>query len=301
MKQLNFDNSQLMNLDYSLRKRIHLTNSLGTYLKTSVVFCNTLRNDGLFVCRIPEIDDDKHVLLSALDESIICKGFDYNLGTHQYPGVIYPDGYKYITQILHEPLPTIDYAMGAVELTKQVVLAKDENILLFKYTLREGFAQTTLRLLPYFAFRSINALNKANPDIKPIALKVPNGLKIKLYDDYPYLFLQASCDLQIKPYSNWFYNMEYREDDASGTAYTEDLLAPSYFEIELHESQSLILAVSLFEINPAILDAFFTQEATRTTKTEARNPHSANRMFSSNKSIVYPKQHKPAYQTAMMY
>lgn len=47
---------------------------------------------------IPEIDDENHVLLSSLDETVIQHGAEFNLGLHKFEGNNWsPKGHKNIS------------------------------------------------------------------------------------------------------------------------------------------------------------------------------------------------------------
>ena len=79
MSYLKFDKTLLTNLEQSLDIEYLRTNKSGAYSSTSVTGCNTRKYHGLLVIPIPELDDDNHVLLSSLDETVIQHGAEFNL------------------------------------------------------------------------------------------------------------------------------------------------------------------------------------------------------------------------------
>ncbi|MDP4291297.1 MAG: glycogen debranching enzyme N-terminal domain-containing protein, partial [Bacteroidota bacterium] len=98
MEYIKFDKSQLVNLEYSLRKEFLRSNQTGAYISSTIINCNTRKYHGLLVTPQPGIDNDNHVLLSSVDETIIQHDLDFNLGIHKYQGDIYnPKGHKYIS------------------------------------------------------------------------------------------------------------------------------------------------------------------------------------------------------------
>ena len=54
----------------SLPREILRTNKSGAYHCTSIVDCNTRKYHGLLVIPVPNLDDENHVLLSSLDETV---------------------------------------------------------------------------------------------------------------------------------------------------------------------------------------------------------------------------------------
>ena len=77
MAYLHFDKIQMTNLQESLNKEFLITNHSGAYCSSTLVGCNTRKYHGLFVVPISEMDDENHVLLSSLDETIIQHGAEF--------------------------------------------------------------------------------------------------------------------------------------------------------------------------------------------------------------------------------
>ena len=51
----------------------------------------------MLICPMDNLDGERHVLLSTLDETIIQHGSEFNLGIHKYSGDNYfPKGHKYV-------------------------------------------------------------------------------------------------------------------------------------------------------------------------------------------------------------
>ena len=64
MNYIQFDNSKLPNLEYSLFKEIVRTNRAGAYMSTSILGCNTRKYHGLLVVPVEKFGKEKYVLLS---------------------------------------------------------------------------------------------------------------------------------------------------------------------------------------------------------------------------------------------
>src|SRR5674476_1400754 len=106
MSYLKFDKSQLVNLEFSLQREIIRSNGAGSYISTTLSGCNTRKYHGLLICPLDELDGEKHVLLSSLDETVIQHGCSFNLGIHKYEGDHYePRGHKYICDFEVDNIP----------------------------------------------------------------------------------------------------------------------------------------------------------------------------------------------------
>ena len=142
----------MTNLQESLPKEILRTNRSGAYSCSSVVDCNTRKYHGLLVVPVPEIDDENHVLLSSLDETVVQHGAEFNLGLHRYLGGSYsPNGHKYIREFEWDKVPTTIYRVGGVILKKERVFQHFANRILIRYELGYDYSED-LYVPGYFEF-----------------------------------------------------------------------------------------------------------------------------------------------------
>ena len=261
MSYLNFDKSRLVNLEYSLSREVLRSNRAGSYISTTISGCNTRKYHGLLICPVDELDGDKHVLLSSLDETIIQHGAEFNLGIHKYEGDYYkPKGHKYIREYEVDQVPKTTFRIGGVVFTKERILIQNEQQVLIRYTLVEANSPTILRVKPFLAFRSIHSLSKANLYANTKYKKVPSGIKMKLYEGYPFLNMQFSKAVEFIPVPDWYNNMEYLKEKNRGYDYREDLYVPGYFELPIKKGESVVFSASTFEAKPNVLKAKFTRE-----------------------------------------
>ncbi len=263
MSVLNFDKNSLGNLEYSLQREMLSTNRTGGYMSTTIVCCNTRKYHGLMVCPIKENDDKDYVLLSSLDETVLQHGQAFNLALHRYPNIYEPRGHKYIVDFKYTPTPTITYRVGGVLLKKELLWRQhtSHSRLLIRYTLLDAHSKTTLRLRPFLAFRDKHSLSKVNMYANGHSYPIQNGVKCRMYSEFPWLNMQlndASAEFVAAP--DWYYNFEYAQEYARGYDSHEDLLTPGYFEVELTKEHPLIFSASLEEIEAEKLDSAFDKE-----------------------------------------
>ena len=261
MSVLNFDKNSLGNLEYSLQREMLSTDRAGGYMSTTIVCCNTRKYHGLMVCPLPNLNDDRnYVLLSSLDETVVQHDQSFNLAIHRYPGIYEPRGHKYITDFQYTPTPTITYRVGGVVLRKEMLWIHSRPQLMIRYTLLEAHSPTQLRLRPFLAFRDAHTVTSANMFANGHSYPVPNGVKCRLYDQFPWLNMQTNKPCEFVAAPDWYYNFEYQEEARRGYPAHEDLLTPGYFEADIAKGESIVFSCSLEEVDPTLICTMFDTE-----------------------------------------
>lgn len=266
MSYLRFDKTEMIRLEESLQKEILRTNRAGAYHCSTIVGCNTRKYHGLLVIPIPEIDDENHVLLSSLDETVIQHGAEFNMGLHKYKGGSFsPKGHKYIIDFDCEKVPQTVYRVGGVILKKEIVFVHHENRILIRYTLVDAHSETTLRFKPFLAFRSVREYTHENLQANREYHEVDNGIKTCMYTSYPDLYMQFSkhVDFVFKP--DWYRNIEYQKELERGYDFNEDLYVPGYFECHIEKGESIVFSAGTSEVQTSTLLAEFQKEADERT------------------------------------
>ena len=261
MGYIRFEKSLMTNLEETLPKELLRTNRSGAYACSSILDCNTRKYHGLLVLPIPEIDDDNHVLLSALDVSVVQHGAVFNLGVHKYRGNTYsPNGHKYIREFNCDKVPTTLYRVGGVLLKKEVVFQHFEDRILIRYTLEDAHSATTLRFKPFLAFRSVRHYTHENTVASREYHEVENGIKTCMYAGYPDLFMQFSKKNTFVFEPNWYRGVEYPKEQERGYDANEDLYVPGYFEMNIKKGESIVFSASIKEFTTKELCQLFEDE-----------------------------------------
>ena len=261
MGYIRFEKSLMTNLEETLPKELLRTNRSGAYACSSILDCNTRKYHGLLVLPIPEIDDDNHVLLSALDVSVVQHGAVFNLGVHKYRGNTYsPNGHKYIREFNCDKVPTTLYRVGGVLLKKEVVFQHFEDRILIRYTLEDAHSATTLRFKPFLAFRSVRQYTHENAVASREYHEVENGIKTCMYAGYPDLFMQFSKKNTFVFEPNWYRGVEYPKEQERGYDANEDLYVPGYFEMNIKKGESIVFSASIKEFTTKELCQLFEDE-----------------------------------------
>ena len=108
-------------------------NGLGGYASSTLCGSNTRAYHGLLVAAL-QPPKDRWLLLSFLDEEID----GHHLASHQYPGAIYPQGYRYIKEFRQDPFPRICYEVGKARVEKTVFMIRGENTTIVRYRITGG-------------------------------------------------------------------------------------------------------------------------------------------------------------------
>ena len=263
MAFLKFNKSELVNLEYSLKREIIVANKTGAYCNTSIVTCNTRRYHGLLAVPIDKLGGGNFILLSSLDESLVVGGKQFNLGIHCYGDVYEPRGHKYIVDFDADPAPEITYKIGGIVFSKTILMAPDSDQVLIRYRLIEAPEKAVLMLKPFLAFRSVHSLTSQNPEAKTGYKEIANGVSFRLYDDFPDLNMQISSKAQFKSLPYWYNGITYSDEMRRGFNCKEDLFVPGFFTVSMKPGDSIVFSASVEEDEPKTFKRKFTDAIKR--------------------------------------
>ena len=263
MAFLKFNKSELVNLEYSLKREILVANKTGAYCNTSIVTCNTRRYHGLLAVPVDKLGGGNFILLSSLDESLVMGGKQFNLGIHCYGDVYEPRGHKYIVDFDADPAPEIIYKVGEILFSKTILMAPDTDQVLIKYHLIEAPEKASLMLKPFLAFRSVHSLTSQNPEARTDCKEISNGVSFRLYEDFPDLNMQLSAKAQFKSLPYWYNGVTYSDEMRRGFSCKEDLFVPGFFTVTMKPGDSIVFSASVAEDDPKALKRKFTDALKR--------------------------------------
>lgn len=263
MGYIKFDKAQVVNLEYSLSREMLRTNRAGSYSCTTIVGCNTRKYHGLLVCPVDALGGDRYVLLSALDTTVVSNGQSFNTGIRKYHGDYYsPKGHKYVEDFDIQDIPGMTYRVGNVIMRQERLLVHYEEQMMIRFTILEADEPVKFQLKPFLAFRSVHQLTHANMWANTRIEKVSNGIKIRMYDGFPWLHMQLSSKAEFVPVPDWYTGVEYTEEQKRGYEHSEDLFAPGFFEVTANKGDVFVLSASTNEERPAGFKTKFTKTVT---------------------------------------
>ncbi len=223
-----------VDIDHLMEAEWLTTNQIGAYASQSVTGCNTRRYHALLVgATKPPVG--RLTALSQLHEQLIVGQKTYDLSTFEFPNAIHPRGTDNLQEFVNDIAPRFVYRLGALTLTKEIILAESANAVAVRYRLSGGSGE--LRIRPFVALRDFHHLRKAHE---------PHQLTFELTDagavihdrmhPVPPLYL-AARDAAFEPNPQWWYRFHYRMDLCRGQEADEDLYAPGCFVLQLADGQ----------------------------------------------------------------
>lgn len=261
MAYISFDKRQLVNLEFTMNKEILRSNRSGAFFNTTVIGCNTRKYHGLLVLPQPQLDNNNHVLLSSVDETIIANKEEFHLGVRQYQdGTVAPRGHKYLLEFTIEPVPRLRYRVGSSILTKEYIFEEKEPRVLIRYTLEDASQPITLRLMPFLAFRNVHMVTHENYAANRKYIPLKNGAAWQMYENYDSLCFQISKSTEYTHCPDWYKNLFYIREFERGYDATEDLYVPGFFEVTMKKGDCIVVSAGIEEKNPALFKKQFERQ-----------------------------------------
>jgi predicted glycogen debranching enzyme len=240
---IRFDETVCGNLEAALRREWLETNGLGGFASSTIVGLNTRRYHGLLVAATrPPLG--RMVLLSKLEETLVVDGRRYDLAANRYPGVVHPQGYRYLKEFRQDPFPVFVYQIGRLEIEKSVFMVHGQNATVIQYQLRGEIPETCLlELRPLIAFRDYHATTHENGALDARFEIDGDSVTLSPYPGLPALHL-AHSGAGVQPAGYWYRNFEYDAERERGLDYQEDLFNPLVLLFDLHHGAHAAVAAS---------------------------------------------------------
>lgn len=265
MSYIEFEKSDLVNLNFSRTREILRCSRTGSFASTTLAGLNTRKYHGLFIVPQDKLGHERHVLVSNLNETIIVNNMDFHLSVHQYKGgVIEPKGNKYLQRFTADNVPTSYYRVGKFNFTRELLFLNNSDRVIIKYTILDDYESSSIQFQPMLAFRNIHALTHANPNANTSFRPVDNGVGYCLYDNYTPVYLQCSEEITYQHNPNWFYNVEYSEELSRGYEGHEDLLAPGFITAKVCNKE-LYITIGTEPLDPSSIAGLFQAETKQHT------------------------------------
>ena len=267
---IQYDEAVCRDVDACCQREWLETNGLGGYASSTICGMNTRRYHGLLVAATkPPVG--RMVLLSKMEETLILHGTSYELSVNRYPGVIHPQGHRYLKQVRLDPFPVFVYEVGGVQLEKSVFMVQGENTTVIRYELRCPVENCTLVLRPLIAFRDYHHTTHENRALDP-TLHVETGrLRVAPYPDLPSLNLTHDGD-EVGEAGVWYRNFEFDRERERGLDFLEDLFNPCALAANLGGRTRLTVIASTDAHDVRSADGLRSSEIERRRKIVAASP-----------------------------
>ena len=107
------------------------------------------------------------LLLAKFEETLILAGQRYDLSVNRYPGVVHPQGHRFLKEFRLDPFPVYTYEVDGVEIEKRVFMVQGENTTVVEYQLRGSVPDCLLEIRTLIAFRDYHATTHRNDGLNP--------------------------------------------------------------------------------------------------------------------------------------
>ncbi|WP_458400821.1 amylo-alpha-1,6-glucosidase [Mailhella sp.] len=263
----------------SMSREWLLTNSLGDYASGAVSGCNTRRYHGLLAAQTPA---GRYMLLSTLEDAISVDGRDIPLSSRIHPGVIWPEGFRFLKEVAasHDCV-TFTFSLGGegeneLLLTRSILLDRSSCRLVVRYALADtpaarALGELRLSVRPLVNGRNINHLYPADmaraAAVRPLSLTTApcSGFSFQPEEEIPTLIMQMSASglehASFDAVPDWYFKIQYPVEAERGYDYEEDLLMPGVFSASLSVDHPVWLSAgteALSEAPETIWERHFT-------------------------------------------
>jgi len=223
--------------DRALSKEWIVTNGLGGYASSSILGINTRRYHGLLVIPFGDPPFQRRLLLPKVDESIIGEG-TVHLSSNEYPGVIYPEGYRHFKRFSLDPLPVFISGNDDFSVKKTVFMPHHRNAVVMNYLIErlcDEFTEFQIRI--FINHRSLNSLTRegmiefeADSRGESLVFRLPGS-------DRPFLIVGSDLMVSVPTGApvpeRWYRDFVYRVERERGYEFMEDHYSPGVFKIQL--------------------------------------------------------------------
>jgi predicted glycogen debranching enzyme len=253
-------------LDAALRREWLETNGLGGFASSTIIGLNTRRYHGLLTAATkPPVG--RFVLLSKLEETLLIEGQPYELSANRYPGVIHPQGFRYLKRFRLDPFPVFTYEIEGIEIEKSVFMIQGENSTVIHYELRRNShpelpKNLRLEIRPLIAFRDYHSTTHENVAINPAVEEQAGLTRLTPYQALPTLYLAHNA-VELTKSGDWYRNFEYDAERERGLDFSEDLFNPLVLRFDLRLRKQASIIASTEQRDVASISDYRQSEITR--------------------------------------
>ncbi len=258
-------------LDSQLAREWLAVNHLGGFACSTVPGLNTRKYHGLLVAAM-SAPVRRMVLLSRVEETVVCDGWSCSLSCNEYPNSIYPRGDQSLRAFSSDPFPRWAYQGIGWTIEKSLRLIEGQNTVLISYTLLGGTGTTSIEFQarPMFALRGIHDLTyQWNGDLR-VEDTIPGHHRIPPTGRTPEVFF--AHDGVFEADAHWYLNTIYRREQERGYSGLEDLWNPGMVRWSLKPGQTVNFACSADVLDLEMLLAKAALQLDRSAAKPSRLP-----------------------------
>ncbi len=240
---LSLTQKELSVFESAIQKEWLITNGLGGYASSTVLGVNTRKYHGLLVAALHP-PGDRTVCLSKLDEEINVDDKVYLLGTNEFYGAVFPQGYLHMHEFSVSPFPKFTYEVEQVVVEKTVFMPRGKNACVVVYEIsNRGNSKVKVNITPLITCRHYHSV--VNKSVNPPVFSQQNTqreVQITFKAPIATVAVRATTG-EFHEKLNWIERLRYREDENRRENGAEDCYQPGGFEIMVQENTQEVLAL----------------------------------------------------------
>ena len=263
---IQFNQETCGNLDSALRREWLETNGLGGFASSTIIGLNTRRYHGLLVAATkPPVG--REVLLSKLEETLWIDGQSFDLSANRYPGVVHPQGFRFLANFRLDPFPIFAYEVEGIAIEKTVFMVYGENTTVVQYEFKirnrsQPPKSVRLDIRPLVAFRDYHGTTHANGALNANVEMAPQVAAVSPYQGLPTLYLAHNA-IELQKTGDWYRNFEYDVERERGLDFAEDLFNHFVIRFDLLANRQASIIASIEPRDVAMADQYRQAEIKR--------------------------------------
>ncbi|MFN2413161.1 MAG: glycogen debranching enzyme N-terminal domain-containing protein, partial [Pyrinomonadaceae bacterium] len=237
-----FDHNTCTDFEAASSREWLEANGIGGFASGTISGANTRRYHGLLTSAT-DLPLGRVTIISKIEETLHIDDGSYDLSTNQFPGIVQPQGFKFLKSFRLDPFPIWIYRKGDVELEKRVFMPHGENSVVVKYVLNSArgrnAANIRLDIRPLLSFVDYHHLQHETDEFATDT-RISNGLvSIRPFVDHPRLDFLHNAE-HVENTGHWYRNFEYSIEKERGFDFHEDLFQPFSLTFALSKPATLI-------------------------------------------------------------
>ncbi|MEP6849121.1 MAG: amylo-alpha-1,6-glucosidase [Acidobacteriota bacterium] len=220
------------------------TNGIGGFASGSISGALTRRYHGLLTAAT-EPPLGRITMLSKFEETLIIGDDHFELSTNEFPGKVFPDGYKYLTGFRLDPFPIWTYEISGVILEKRIFMPNGENTTVVRYK-ASGMILSPLKLelRPLLSYVDYHHLQHVTAEFNGEFSSNGGVVSMQPYPTLPNLNFGHNA-LAIEKSGYWYRNFEDEIERERGFDYNEDLFQPFVMTFDLAGEAIVIVSTDV--------------------------------------------------------
>ena len=220
------------------------TDGAGAFACSTETERNDRKYHGLLATPIDGAEGRFHIL-----SSVDCTALDGSglvLGTNQYPGAVYPEGYKNISAKGFLPSPWWIYSKNGTAVKKEIMMIADRAVWII-FTLLDGPSELALDMKFLFTYRNTHELTKQNNDINAEIVRGKDTVSMHPYSGLPGFELKFSGGWNSEGELYWDNNICYEMEKQRGHEWIEDRFVPGTIRAKLLKNIPFVVRAGIIE------------------------------------------------------